>query len=180
MYTGNIARRYAVSLLQFSEGNGCCAEVYAEARKMEPHLGFQSDAARTFCSPLATESDKIAAVEHETGMPLSETMRSFLSLVIRHRRCTFLRYIIVSFCRLYRKSHSIRQIEVRSATPLPKNLLNDILDRTVGEHSRDEILQSTDTELIGGYVIRVEDMVLDCSVRNDLDTIREKMVSHTK
>jgi F-type H+-transporting ATPase subunit delta len=72
--------------------------------------------------------------------------------------------------RLESGSQGIRQVEVSSAHPIhSKELIKD-LNKIVGD--KVQIKEKIDEDLIGGVVVRVDDTLIDASVKNSLKHLK--------
>ncbi|MDB4940217.1 MAG: synthase delta subunit [Candidatus Doudnabacteria bacterium] len=69
------------------------------------------------------------------------------------------------------KAHGIKEVEVTSAHHLnTKELIKD-LNKIVGDKT--EVKEKIDQNIIGGVVVRVDDTLIDASVRNSLENLRD-------
>jgi len=71
----------------------------------------------------------------------------------------------------------IRQVEVTTAHPISReneqqiiNTLNKIVKGSL------ELKKKVDEQLIGGVVIRVDDQLLDASVKNNLEQLKKELI----
>jgi len=74
------------------------------------------------------------------------------------------------FDKLENDANGIKNVEVTSAHPVhSKELIKD-LNKIVGD--RVEIKEKIDQSLIGGVIVRVDDTMIDASVKNSLNNLR--------
>lgn len=68
------------------------------------------------------------------------------------------------------KAHGIKEVHVTSANPVStKELLKD-LNKIVGDKT--EVKEKIDKNIIGGVVVRVDDTLIDASVKNSLNHLK--------
>ena len=79
----------------------------------------------------------------------------------------------------YREEHDIAKVDILSAAELPKEqaeaIVNIVRERMPGTTLEVEYLVAP--ELIGGFIVRVGDVLLDASVKNELKNLRLKLLS---
>jgi F-type H+-transporting ATPase subunit delta len=74
--------------------------------------------------------------------------------------------IEAEYSRLNSTENGIKQVEITSANPVQSQELLRDLNKIVGEKT--EVKQKIDQSLIGGVVVRVDDTLIDASVKNSL------------
>ncbi len=81
---------------------------------------------------------------------------------------------IINHYEIYDKEQrGVTEVEVTVASPtVNKNLIND-LNKLVGKNT--EITSKTDEKIIGGVVIRIDDTLIDGSVKNKLDNLESTL-----
>ena len=157
MDSGLIASRYAHALLLFAHEQQAETRVYEECAALK----------RAMMS--GEEKDMNACVTQ-----LSETMQRFLALVIRNKRVPYLSAILYDYRVLYRKEKGITRAWLTTAAEDPG--LADKLATLMRLQGFTEIDFKTEVnpDLIGGFVLQIEDKRLDASIASQLQTIRKE------
>ena len=150
MNTGAISKRYAKALLGLSRESGRGERDYAQAVALLSHPDEK---------PKALEPDLAALV----------------ALLVRNGRMPYVKFILQSFVDLYRAAAGIVEVRLTTAVPAPE--LEDRLRKTLSEQLGAQILFSSkvDPDLIGGFVLEVDDRQLNASAKSQLDKIRRKL-----
>ena len=155
MDAGMITSRYAQALYLFACETNEEKRVYddASALKRAVHL----------------KEDVEGCIER-----LSEPMQRFLALVIRNKRVEYLPAIMHDYRVLYRKKKGITRAWLTTATENPE--LADKLAQLMKLQGFTEIDFKTEVnpDLIGGFVVQVEDKRLDASIASQLRDIRKE------
>jgi F-type H+-transporting ATPase subunit delta len=126
-------------------------------------------------SPKVHSSEKMELVKR--CLPgVGELVLNLVYLLVARRRLGLLPDICAEYEHLTDAHQGVRHAEVTAAIPLDeedKERLSASLSALTGE----QILLSTkvDPELIGGFVARIGDWLIDGSIRNKLDSLREEM-----
>lgn len=105
-----------------------------------------------------------------------QVLDNFVQVLVENNDLKLMDEIAQEFHKLELAKKGIKQAEVTSAKPLGREdeknvlrVLNDMLKADV------ELKKNIDESLIGGVVIRVEDKVIDASVKNNLEQLRENL-----
>ena len=150
MNTGAISKRYAKALLELSRVSGRgeqdCSQALALLRAPE-----------------------------EKPAKLEEDIQRLVELLIRNGRMPYVKFILRSFVDLYRKENGIVEVRLTMAAESPaleeklRQILASAIDGTILFTSK------VDPDLIGGFVLEVDDRQLNASAKSQLEKIRRKL-----
>jgi F-type H+-transporting ATPase subunit delta len=88
-------------------------------------------------------------------------------------------YILKAWSELLRKKRNILSAEVRSAVALSPASRGGILSHISKVHKGTiELNEVVDPSLIGGFVLRLEDKMMDVSIKRQLAAMRRELVEH--
>ena len=179
MNDGLIPKRYAKALYKLALENGDSQEIYEQLKPMLRGLKGLDDIKRVLLNPYVKEEDKGRVMMQLVGAKPGSSLDKFLLLVIRNNRAEFLRKIALSYVNLYREEHDIAKVEITSAAELPKEQSDAIVDivRKQMPGTTLEVEPHIDPELIGGFTVKVGDVLLDASIKNELKKLRLKLLS---
>ncbi|ADO78088.1 ATP synthase F1 subunit delta [Halanaerobium praevalens] len=123
-------------------------------------------------------ADKKRTLNEIFAEELSDDILHFLFILIDKRREFFLESIIKEFNNLVDDAESILHVKVTSAVELDdsilaklKEKLNSLLDYNI------KIENKIDEEIIAGIVLKIEDYIIDGSLRNGLSSLEQKLKS---
>jgi F-type H+-transporting ATPase subunit delta len=105
-------------------------------------------------------------------------VRNFLLVLVDNGRLNLLHDISVSFSALAAEQERILDIEVTTAVPLDdaqSGRLAERIQTATGLRARLE--RKVDPDLLGGLVLRARGVLLDASVRRELDEIHRAMIT---
>jgi len=103
-----------------------------------------------------------------------ETM-SFLDFVVEKNREDILLEIFKEFLLLVNKINNVLNTKVVSAVVLNDETKHNIIDKFENRTGKSiKVNYSLDPELIGGFIIKIEDTVYDASIKNQLQLLRKK------
>ncbi|MCF0203798.1 MAG: ATP synthase F1 subunit delta [Muribaculaceae bacterium] len=179
MNDGLIPNRYAKALYKQAIEAGDAKAVYEQSLSLEQAYASEAALAKTVSNPYVVAADKSRVLLTAAGAEKGGSLDKFITLVIKNNREDFLRMIALSYAKLYRKANNIAQVEIVTATQLPEDKIEAILGVVKQQLSGKtlEISKRVDSDLIGGFVVNVDSLVLDASVRNELNKMRVKLLS---
>lgn len=151
MNQGAIASRYAKAFLRLVQENGRGEQVFTQVRTL---LADPSSAPK----------------------PLEPDLESLVLLLKKNRRLDCLKFILHDFIRQWCKAEGVVIAKLITAVPSPG--LSERLEALLREHTGCRIIMESaiDPELLGGFVLELEDEMLDASVRRQIDDIRRQLV----
>lgn len=107
---------------------------------------------------------------------MNKDVLHFLFILIDKRREFFLESIIQEFNTLVDDAESILHVEVTSAIELNDSILDKLkekLDSLLDYNI--QIKNNVDEEIIAGIVLKIEDYIVDGSLRNELNSLKQKL-----
>jgi F-type H+-transporting ATPase subunit delta len=176
---GSVARRYARALFGIGIDAGNFEALGREIDDLSTLLVSSPELRNALENPVFRPEEKRAVLEQilPRVTPTAE-VRRFVLLLLERRRLV----ILPAIARAYRDladAHAGRvRAKVTSAEPLSPAALEGIR-RALGQRTGKQVLVEVEVDpgLIGGVIARVGDLVLDGSVRTQLDELRTKLVN---
>jgi F-type H+-transporting ATPase subunit delta len=99
--------------------------------------------------------------------------------LVQKGREAHLQAIVTACAEMIRKQKNIQSAEVITAVPMDdetraqvKATLSNLHDGAL------ELKETQDQSIIGGFVLRVDDRMIDASVRRQLQTVRRRLTEH--
>lgn len=176
MNESQISVRYAKALFQSAsekkmlEKVNSDMELLAETCKQDE---FQS----ILLVPTLQPSQKASLVEKILKSHVSDLSMSLIKLVIKNKRDVYLPGIARNFRELYRKAMNISSASLVTAVPVEDAALNSIKEMLAKAYdAKVELSTKVDKEVIGGFVLTVEDKQYDASVATSLRNFRKQLL----
>lgn len=150
MNTGAISSRYAKALLAYvtetGRGEQLCREV----------------------------SDLVFNEAGELPDKVSPELESFIALLRRNGRLDCLKMVLVTFVGMYYRQAGIKHARLYSVKPdkALEEKVRAMLAKQTG--CRIELESFVDADLIGGFVLKVDDYIMDASVKHQIDALRRE------
>ena len=169
--------RYAKAFFSLANEKGLTEELQKDAVLVSSVCKSISDFMVLIESPLISTSGKVKAIKSIFEGKVNPYSLKFLVLITENRREKFIPGIFRDLEELYRKSQGIRTAILTTATPLDDDIVEQIRQSLESEFGgKVELSQMIDKELIGGFVLRVDDNQYDASIATQLKKIKEKLL----
>jgi len=175
MRTSKVSKRYAKGLLLFAQETDNVENIFKEMKDVLIFLDASNDLKKFLYSPFIHVKTKISAVE-KIFNKFSKTVQNIIILVIRQNRAVHLEDIAHQYICLVEELNGIQKVSLTIATELleadMKNILtkSSLVDTTKPFNVKVEI----NSDIIGGYVLRVGDHQIDASVRTSLRNLKKE------
>ena len=179
MNDGLIPNRYAKALYKHACEVGEAADVYAQMKMLGDSFANVDGLKATIDNPFIAIEDKEKVLLKASGAPKGGSLDKFIFLANKHSRITMLYAMALAYVRIYRSEQKISQVVISTACQLPDEKIKEIT-ATVEKYLDGRSLETTtliDESLIGGFVVKVDSVVLDASVKNELKKLRLKLLS---
>jgi F-type H+-transporting ATPase subunit delta len=176
---GSIARRYAKALFEIGVSEGNFERLGQELDDLARAYSESADLRLALENPVIKPSEKQAILKAILPrVAPSPSVQRFAQLLLNRGRIGLLR----GAARAYRELADARAGQVRAtvtaAVPLGAPELDRVRRALETRTGRKVIIQTAvDPNLIGGVVARVGDLVLDGSVRTQLDEMRHRLLN---
>lgn len=177
MRTSAIARRYAKALILIGKEDGNAETYRRELETIVALLDKEPMLEQAVSNPLyITSSRRNVLVAVIDKLELSNVIKSFVLLLFDKARINFLRDITVNYIVFADELKGIVRADLTTATDLTEETLEQIRNSLSKMTGKSVSLEAkTDTGLIGGIVTRIGDLVLDGSIKTQLQNMRESL-----
>ncbi len=131
-------------------------------------------------SPVVKPSDKKKVVNELLSERISKLTLDFFNLLITNKREVYISDIARNFKALYKQNMGIRNAELTVSQKVDKEFIVkfiEILKKTY--NSEIELEEKVRPEIIGGFILKVENEQFDASVSSGLAKIRKKLLETT-
>ncbi|HJZ37002.1 MAG TPA: ATP synthase F1 subunit delta [Solirubrobacterales bacterium] len=171
------ARVYAEALFAAGEDKGKIDELQEQLGQFADAVDGDRELQIFLFSPYLSSNEKVEGLKRAVTGAEPE-FNNFLELLIEKGRMPEIFRIRREFDELWKKAHQRLDVTVTSAIELDPGVVGKIgeeVERQTGE--KVELTSRVDSEILGGIVLRVGNMVLDASIRTRLDKLRKSVAS---
>jgi len=168
------ARRYAKSFLGLAEEQGILPQVAADMALVAAGSDGHKELRAFFRSPVIKPDQKISVITKIFGSKISKASLLFLTLVVNKRREALIPEIAEAFAQLYRLHKGEILAEITRAGPLTESDRASAIALLNKMSQGYELREKVDTEIIGGFVLKVGDQQYDESVSTKLGQLKKE------
>ena len=176
MNESQISVRYAKALFQSASEQHILDEVYKDMQVLSSTCLLE-DFQYMLVVPTLQPSQKIKLMGQIFENHFSKISISMINLVIKNKRETYLPGIARYFSDLYRKEKGVRKATLITAQTVDEAAMTGIRKLIKKAYDAEvELTASVDGELIGGFMLTIEDMRYDASVASNLRKIKKQLL----
>ena len=171
----NISTRYANALLEISEEKNIFDKVSEDVELIHNTFSASKELKKILANPVIDAGKKKSIVEEIFKSKISPETMSFILFVVNKGREEYIFSITKRFMELRDKKLGFVNIEVSSVNELSDEQKNDLTNKLKNYTGKQVRLKyKIDSSIIGGFVARIGDTVMDASVLQQLKSLREK------
>ena len=174
------ARRYAKALVQSALEQDILDDVEKDIRFISNTLEDSRDLVVFLKSPIIKKEYKQEVLSKIFDEHVSNETTSLLKLLSEKNREELLGDICVGFIDLYNQHKGIIQVDVTTAFEMDKaqrDNLHKALATSTGKKVKMHLI--VDSEIIGGVIVRIDDTVLDGSVKYKIRKLKKQFAVNT-
>ncbi len=172
-----VARRYAKGLLAVALEDRKIAEYGKELAAMSGLLVDNAELRNVIANPLHERASRRGILEILIGkQSVSPIMSQFFRLTLEKERLRYLPDIAAAYQRLVDDHTNVGRATVSAAVPIPPAAQEKIKEALQSATGKTIILSvEQDPELIGGIKAKIGDLVLDGSIKTQLDGLKNSL-----
>lgn len=174
MSAHRLASRYAKSLLQLALEKNELDKVFADLKSVDEAFESSRDLKVVFKSPIISGDKKQAIADKLFKGKITDLTYEFISLLIRKGREGQLHEIANSFVEQYDTLKGITKVTVTTAVKLDSGVVDSLINGLKKKENLQqvELTELIDESLLGGFVLRYGDRMIDTSVKRRLHEFR--------
>lgn len=168
------ARRYTIALYGTAEEKGKLKEVTKDIYDALAIIKSSKELELFLQSPIVSKKKKEAVINEVFGPRMTELTLAFMHLLASRGREAIAGDIFEDFTNLVKEKEGIVDVHVKTAVNLSDeekaNMKQKIDSYT---KLRSDMHFEIDKDIIGGFVAKINDTVLDASIKRQLERLRE-------
>ena len=172
-----ISRRYAKALFSLGQEDGNFEQYGRELMEFASFCQDHRDFKRVIANPIFAVEDRKKILQTVLGKSsFADMVKNFLNLLLDKGRIGAIEDMAAYYSGLTDEVSDIARAEIITARPLKEEALGRIesaLEDLTSKKIRSEVRE--DQDLIGGVVVKIGDLVLDGSVKAQLEGLKESI-----
>jgi F-type H+-transporting ATPase subunit delta len=170
-----LARVYSEALFDAAKAQGKIDLVRDQLGSLAQALEERQELRLFFFSPLfSTRERKEGLARLLVGA--DPIFVNFLKVLIDNHRMPVIFRVRRQYDALWREEHRLLPVEVTSAIEIDDEIARQIKERVEEQTGRRvELTRRVDESILGGLIVRVSNLILDASIRNQLERLRRQV-----
>jgi F-type H+-transporting ATPase subunit delta len=170
-----LAQVYANALFEVASENDVTDDVREQLGQFADELDENRDLQIFLFSPYFSSQEKKDGIR-KIVEGADERFLNFLELLAERHRMPALFRIRRAYDALWREENKLLPVTVTSAVELDEGLVEGLGKRIEEQTGKKvELTSKVDSDVLGGLVLQVGNMVLDASIRNRLEQLRKQV-----
>jgi len=177
MYRSLVTLRYAKALFLEAEEHQAAEQVLSDVNRITRTLADHPELKLALMDPIVHTSQKQKVIHEIFQEHISSLMLRFVQLVLHNRREAYLENIFRNYRDIFNEKRGIKTVRLTTALKLGEREKEDVkqLIRRAFDARKVDFREDVDYRIMGGFIIQVEDQLLDASVRRQLEMIRKTL-----
>lgn len=168
---------YANSLYDFAVEKNAVVSVSDEMNEVVKLIDGNPELKRVLDSPIVKPSAKLVIIKESIQSFAGSVLMQFIDFLGKKDRVDGIWEIGKAYEQILDERQGIIRVKITSAIELTKEQLDEIQNQLEGTYAK-KILFDTkiDPAVIGGFVLQVEDTIIDASLKNKLELLKKKFL----
>lgn len=181
MQNPRLASRYAKSLLDLAVEQNSLPVTLQDMQLIHAIAQQSHEFVNVLRSPIIKGDKKKAIIDAVVGDKMSTLGKAFIVLLVNKGRERNLPEIAEAFISQYKVLKNIKQVTLTTASPMADNVKEAIRKKvisTLPAGTEVELKEEVKPEIIGGFVLQMDDKLWDASIRRDLNDVKAQFLKN--
>ncbi|MDR3061478.1 MAG: F0F1 ATP synthase subunit delta [Dysgonamonadaceae bacterium] len=177
MDSSRISIRYARAAYEFALERGEETRLYEDMKMLSKHFFYFRSMSRVMENPTISSKEKEKILITAGGASPSESYKKLIELIIENKREKYGLFIALMYQNWYRKQKGVVITKLITTEGVPEEVKQKII-RLVAEETKENVdLETvTDPDIIGGFILELEDKRLDAGIRHQLNQLKQQLI----
>lgn len=169
-----LAKKYARAFMNL-HGRSISYAAYKKIIELAEYVRNHKNILLYFNLPHITTEYKLDLLSRMgTTIESADPLKKLFIVLIEHRRCHLMPFILQSICSIYREKNRIRRFDIQSSSPLSEDdltCIKEFLARKTG--CTIEYTSSINKKLIAGLRFKSDTLLWEHSINNQLKALKK-------
>ena len=176
MDAGIISNRYAKAIFQYASERKEESRLREELKIMAEQFFAVPLLKLVLDDPTVAKSEKVKILTTAAGREVCDTCRQVIQLIVENGRTHFMQSIALMYDKVYRKAKNRVILKLITTEPASDEMKNKLVALINKNNEQVDFQAKTDSDIIGGFIVEVDDLRLDASIRNQLSQLRLEFI----
>jgi ATP synthase, F1 delta subunit len=175
--SSRVGKRYAKAIYEYALGKGEETRVYEETKRISDTFSSYTSFSGIMNDPTVSGKEKKKVLVTAAGDNVSDSFKKAINLIFENKRESYILSIALLYQEHYRKQKGIFIAKLTTASTT-MNEAQTRLKQIILQHYRLNVdfVKKTDPSIIGGFVLELNDTLLDASVKTQLNRMKYKLM----
>lgn len=180
MNNPRLAGRYAKSLLDLATEQNQVDTIYADMKWLHSVCKSNRDFVVLLNSPIIKPAIKEKIIGSITDGRVNKLTSAFIQLLVRKAREINLPEIVTAFIDQFNKLRNIHKVKITTAGPITDEMKQAIMAnvKAVSTTQTFEVETQVNDELIGGFLLETDGVLVDASILRDLKDVQKQFMNN--
>ena len=172
-----IASTYAHALLELAQAQGIAEQIGQELFGVRDSLASDSAFSAFFADPGISKDERGRILDRAIRPQVSPLLANFFGVANQHGRANLISEIADAYKKLLDELLGNIDVDVTVAVQLSDEQLDQVREKVSLALIKNAIVhQHVDPSIIGGLMLKIEDKLIDASVRSQLQSLKRQML----
>ena len=173
----SVSTRYATALMELAENKNIFEEISGDISLIFNTLYKSPELKVILANPIIKEDKKRAILEEIFKSKISNDMLIFLKFIIEKKRENLLPAITKRYLVLRDIKLGIIDVKIKSIYDFSEEQIMDLKNK-LENYTKKKVRMSFshDDNIIGGFIVRFDDTVIDASIKHQLNLLKKKLI----
>ncbi|WP_186753894.1 ATP synthase F1 subunit delta [Echinicola salinicaeni] len=174
MSAKRVASRYAKSLIELAVEKGVLEEVHQDMQQLLSLVGSSRDFGLLLKSPIHKSELKLKVIKELFSKSAQELTLSFYTILSKKNRENLLPEIATEYHEQYNDHKDIQVADLTTTFKIDDSMRKqfEAAVKEISGRSKVELVEKIDKDIIGGFVLKVNDRQLDETMASKLKALR--------
>jgi F-type H+-transporting ATPase subunit delta len=172
-----ISVRYSKALYQLAREKNIIDDVYSDILTIQKLINEIQDFQYIIENPVIPTQTKINIADKIFKNQFHEVTYNFIVLIFRNKRDKHLPLILRNFVETYKSEKGIKTLVLKTAVKIDEKLkekFSQLIETAF--HVKPEFKEIVDEDIIGGFILRVDDRQIDSSIATRLKMFKKELI----
>lgn len=177
MNVSQISVRYAKAFFNLAKSKNSIDTIYKDVELILNVLENSKPLQIAFESPVIRTSKKLSVFSEIYKKHISELSYNFLKTIFENKREAYLKLILLNIISYCKSEKGIKKALLTTAVPISEKIKQELTKKINEGYQCDaELSEMIDEDIIGGFVLQIDDVQYNASLKLQLNNIKNKLV----
>jgi len=176
MNSGIISNRYAKAIFQYALERKEENQLRDELQTLSEQFLAVPLLNKVLDDPTVSPDVKIDVLTTAAGKKISDTYLQVIRMIVKNGRERYMQSIALMYDEVYRKAKNRIIIKLITTEPASGEMKSKLVNLVKKDEKQVDFVAKTDDDIIGGFILEIDDRRLDASIKNQLNQLRLELI----